>query len=125
MRFSSSVIALRNVPAGESVGYGGRWTAQRDSVIATLPVGYGDGYPWGAADGTPVGINGQIAALAGRVSMDMVTVDVTDCSSLSLGAPAVLWGNQPSIEDVAAHSGTIGYELMTRLTPRATRIYHT
>ena len=125
MRFSSSVIALRNVPAGESVGYGGRWTARRDSVIATLPVGYGDGYPWSAADGTPVGINGRIAALAGRVSMDMVTVDVTDCSNLSLGAPAVLWGDQPSIDDVAAHSGMIGYELMTRLTPRATRVYHT
>lgn len=125
MQFSSSVIALRDVPAGETVGYGGRWTAQRDSVIATLPVGYGDGYPWGAADGTPVGINGQIAPLAGRVSMDMVTVDVTDCSSVNLGAQAILWGDQPAIDDVAAHSGTIGYELMTRLTPRATRVYHT
>ena len=125
MRLTSSVIALRHVPTGGSVGYGGRWTAQRDSVIATVPVGYGDGYPWGAADGTPVDIDGQIAPLAGRVSMDMVTVDVTDCSNLSLGAPAVLWGNQPSIDDVAAHSGTIGYELMTRLTPRANRVYHT
>ena len=125
MRFSSSVIALRDVPIGESVGYGGRWTAQRDSVIATVPVGYGDGYPWGAADGTPVEIDGHIAPLAGRVSMDMVTVDVTDCSNLSLGAPAVLWGDQPSIDDVAAHSGTIGYELMTRLTSRANRVYHT
>ena len=125
MRFSSSVIVLRDVPAGESVGYGGRWTAQRDSVIATVPVGYGDGYPWSAADGTPVGINGQIAPLAGRVSMDMVTVDVTDCSNVNLGAQAILWGDQPAIDDVAAHSGTIGYELMTRLTPRATRVYHT
>ena len=125
MRFSSAVIALRDVPIGESVGYGARWTAQRDSVIATVPVGYGDGYPWGAADGTPVEIDGQIASLAGRVSMDMVTVDVTDCSNLSLGAPAVLWGDQPSIDDVAAHSGTIGYELMTRLTSRANRVYHT
>ena len=125
MRFSSSVIALRDVSIGESVGYGGRWTAQRDSVIATLPVGYGDGYPLGAADGTPVEIDGQIVPLAGQVSMDMVTVDVTDCSNLSLGAPAVLWGDEPSIDDVAAHSGTIGYELMTRLTPRANRVYHT
>ena len=125
MRLSSSVIALRHVPTGGSVGYGGRWTAQRDSVIATVPVGYGDGYPWGAADGTPIEVNGQIAPLAGRVSMDMVTVDVTDCSNLSLGAPAVLWGDRPAIDDVAAHSGTIGYELMTRLTPRATRVYHT
>ena len=125
MRFSSSVLALRDVPAGESVGYGGRWTAQRDSVIATLPVGYGDGYPWGAADGTPVGINGQIAPLAGRVSMDMVTVDVTDCLDVNVGAQAMLWGDQPAIDDIAAHSGTIGYELMTRLTPRATRVYDT
>ena len=125
MRFSSSVLALRDVPAGESVGYGGRWTAQRDSVIATLPVGYGDGYPWGAADGTPVGINGQIAPLAGQVSMDMVTVDVTDCLDVNVGAQAMLWGDQPAIDDVAAHSGTIGYELMTRLTPRATRVYDT
>ena len=125
MRFSSSVIALRDISIGESVGYGGRWTAQRDSVIATVPVGYGDGYPLGAADGTPVEIDGQIAPLAGQVSMDMVTVDVTDCSNLNLGAPAVLWGDEPSIDDVAAHSGTIGYELMTRLTPRANRVYHT
>jgi alanine racemase len=88
-------------------------------------VGYGDGYPWGAADGTPIEVNGQIVPLAGRVSMDMVTVDVTDCSNLSLGAPVVLWGDQPAIDDVAAHSGTIGYELMTRLTPRAARIYLT
>ena len=124
MRLSSSVIALRDVRTGESVGYGGRWTAQRDSVIATLPVGYGDGYPWGAADGTPVEINGEIAPLAGRVSMDMVTVDVTDCSNVMLGGLAVLWGDRPAVDDVAAHSGTIGYELMARLTPRATRVYH-
>ena len=125
MQLTSSVIALRQVPTGGSVGYGGRWTAQRDSVIATVPVGYGDGYPWGAADGTPIEVNGQIVPLAGRVSMDMVTVDVTGCSNLSLGAPVVLWGAQPAIDDVAAHSGTIGYELMARLTPRATRVYHT
>lgn len=125
MRFTSTVIALRDVATGDSVGYGGRWTAQRESVIATLPVGYGDGYPWGAADGTPVEINGQIAPLAGRVSMDMVTVDVTDCPNVSLGTPAVLWGDLPTIDDVAAHSSTIGYELMTRLTQRASRIYHT
>jgi alanine racemase len=57
--------------------------------------------------------------------MDMVTVDVTDCSNVSVGGLAVLWGDQPTIDDVAAHSGTIGYELMARLTPRATRVYHT
>ena len=124
MQLISEVIAMRSVPRGESVGYGGRWTAQRDSVVATVPVGYGDGYPWGAADGTPVGINGHIAPLAGRVSMDMLTVDVTDCGDISLGTPVTLWGDQPQIDEVARHSGTIGYELMTRLTARAPRHYH-
>ena len=124
MQLTSEVIALRNVPRGESVGYGGRWTAQRDSVIATIPVGYGDGYPWGASDGTPVCVNGRIAPLAGRVSMDMLTVDVTDCADTSLGSPVTLWGDEPQIDEVARHSGTIGYELMTRLTLRAPRHYH-
>lgn len=124
MQLSSEVIALREVRRGESVGYGGRWTAERDSVIATVPVGYGDGYPWGAADGTPVSVNGRIAPLAGRVSMDMLTVDVTDCADISLGTSVTLWGNQPQIDEVARHSSTIGYELMTRLTARAPRQYH-
>ena len=124
MHLTSEVIALRNVSRGESVGYGGRWTAQRDSVIATIPVGYGDGYPWGATDGTPVCVNGRIAPLAGRVSMDMLTVDVTDCGEASLGSPVTLWGNQPQIDEVARHSGAIGYELMARLTLRAPRHYH-
>ena len=124
MQLRSSVLTVRQVKSGESVGYGGRWTAQRDSLIATLPIGYGDGYPWAAADGTPISINGQIAPLAGQVSMDMTTVDVTDCVGVTTGAPAVLWGDQPHIDEVASHCGTIGYELMTRLTARAPRRYH-
>ncbi|MDG1932213.1 MAG: alanine racemase [Luminiphilus sp.] len=124
MELRSAVLAVRQVKIGESVGYGGRWIAQRDSLIATLPVGYGDGYPWAAADGTPISINGQIAPLAGRVSMDMTTVDVTDCVGVTTGAPAVLWGDQPQIDEVANHCGTIGYELMTRLTARTPRRYH-
>lgn len=124
MRFTTSVLALRDVPRGESVGYGGRWIAQRDSRIATLPVGYADGYPWGARDGTPVGIAGYTAPLAGQVSMDMVTVDVTDCAHVEVGAPAVLWGSQPSVDETAQHCNTIGYELMTRVTSRVPRCYH-
>ena len=119
MRLTSGVIAIRQVAAGDSVGYGGRWVAQRDSLIATVPVGYGDGYPWGAADGTPVSVAGQLAPLAGRVSMDMITVDVTDCADVQVGSLVVLWGDEPHIDEVARHCGTIGYELMTRLTRRA------
>jgi len=121
MHFSTAVIALRRIARGETVGYGGRWRAERDSVIATLPVGYGDGYPWSAPDGTPVCIEGQIAPIAGRVSMDMMTVDVTDCQGIGVGSPATLWGDSPTIDEVARHSGTIGYELMTRTTSRPPR----
>ena len=125
MHFASSVIALRHIRKGDSVGYSGRWVARRDSVIATVPVGYGDGYPRTARDGTPVAINGQLAPLAGTVSMDMLTVDVTDCSGVEVGAAATLWGNSPAVDAVAPHAETIGYELMTRVTGRPQRIYHT
>ena len=123
MTLVSSVLATRRIKQGDSVGYGGRWTALRDSVIATIPVGYGDGYPWAAADGTPVAIGEHLAPLAGRVSMDMITVDVTDCGEISCDMPVTLWGSQPHIDTVARHAGTIGYELMTRLTQRTPRHY--
>ena len=123
MTLSSSVLATRRVAQGESVGYAGRWIATRDSVIATVPIGYGDGYPLAAADGTPVAIGGHIAPLAGKVSMDMITIDVTDCGDISQDTPVTLWGDQPHIDTVARHASTIGYELMTRLTPRSPRHY--
>lgn len=123
MHFQTAVLALRRIAAGESVGYGGRWIAQRDTLIATLPVGYGDGYPWSAPSGTPIEINGFLAPLVGRVSMDMLTVDVTDCGVVEIGTPAVLWGRNPGIDAVADACGTIGYELMARMTGRAVRCY--
>ena len=102
---------------------GGRWTAGRESVIATVPVGYGDGYPWAAADGTPVAIGEHLVPLAGRVSMDMITIDVTDCGEISHDMPVTLWGNQPHVDTVARHAGTIGYELMTQLYPAHSALY--
>ena len=123
MQLSSCVLAVRPVKQGEAVGYGGRWVAKKDSKIATIPVGYGDGYPWAAADGTPVVVAGHVAPLAGRVSMDMITVDVTDIDTVEPGAPVVLWGDTPTVDEVAAQAGTIGYELMTRLTRRVPKYY--
>jgi alanine racemase len=123
MRFETAVLAVRRIAAGEAVGYGGHWIARRDSLIATLPVGYGDGYPWAAQNGTPIEINGSLAPLVGRVSMDMLTVDVTDCDDVEIGTRAILWGHNPGVDEVAAASGTIGYELMTRMTGRAKRCY--
>ncbi len=123
MTLRSAVMALREVPLGESVGYGGTWTAERPSLIATIAGGYGDGYPRHAKNGTPVLVNGQRAGLAGRVSMDMLTVDVTDLANVSLGDPVELWGDKLPIEEVAQCADTISYELLTSVTSRVPRFY--
>ena len=122
MTLTSAVISLRDVTAGESVGYGATWTATRPSRIATVTVGYGDGYPRLAPNGTPVLVNGQRASLAGRVSMDMITVDVTDLTDVGPGSEVVLWGQGLPLAEVAAHAGTIGYELTTRMPARIPRV---
>jgi alanine racemase len=124
MSFRSEVMAMRHILAGDTVGYGGRWRAQRDSTIATIPVGYGDGYPRGAEDGTPVWLQHKRVPLVGRVSMDMITVDVTDFAGCHIGTSVELWGKHLSVNEVAKHSGTIGYELLTRLTGRVPVNYH-
>lgn len=123
MTVSSRVIALRDVPAGETVGYGAAWTAIRPSRIATVPMGYGDGYPRHAANGTPVLIAGQRAPLAGRVSMDLITIDVTGLADVTVGSPVELWGTRLSVDEVARHAGTIGYELLAGLPRRLGRTY--
>lgn len=125
MRLTSAVIAVRSIAAGERVGYGGRWLAQRDSRIATLPIGYADGYPRAARDGTPVLVGGHKVPLAGRVSMDMMTVDVTEHPDIQVGAPAQLWGDTPGVDEVATHAGTIGYELTSQVTARVPRWLNT
>jgi alanine racemase len=122
MTLASAVISLRDVATGDAVGYGGTWVAPRPSRIATVAIGYGDGYPRGAPNGTPVLVNGQRAALAGRVSMDMITVDVTDLTGVEAGAEVVLWGAQLPQAEVALCAGTLGYELTTRMPARTPRI---
>lgn len=125
MELSTAVIDVRDVAAGEAVGYGGRWVAPRPSRIATLAVGYGDGYPRHARDGTPVLVEGRIAPLAGRVSMDMITVDVTDNPAVQPGSRAVLWGASPGVDTIASHADTIGYELLAGMPPRTPRVKET
>ena len=121
MTFTSKVAATRWIEPGETVGYGGRWVAHRRSRIATIPVGYGDGYPRAAADGTPIGTPYGTVPLAGKVSMDMITADVTDKPDIDFGTEVTLWGSVPSVDEVAAHCDTIGYELCTRVTERTPR----
>jgi alanine racemase len=118
MTLSSRIIAIRDLAAGESVGYGQNWTCQRPSRIGTIAIGYGDGYPRHAKAGTPVLIKGQHVPLVGRVSMDMLTVDLTDYPQVQLGDSAVLWGEQLPAEIVAHWADTISYELFCGLTPR-------
>lgn len=122
MTLTSAIISIRDVKVGDSVGYGATWTASKPSRIATVTIGYGDGYPRLARNGTPVLVNGQRAHLAGRVSMDMITIDVTGLSEVGLGDEVTLWGKGLPIAEVAEYAGTIGYELTTRMPARTPRL---
>lgn len=118
MTLETRVIALRELAAGASVGYGATWRARRASRIAVLAAGYADGVPRQLPSGAPVLVEGHRAPLVGRVSMDMITVDVTDLPQVTVGSRAVLWGEGLPIDEVASAAGTIAYELMCRLTRR-------
>jgi alanine racemase len=123
MTFRSEIIALREIGVGESVGYGARWTAGRPSRIATIAAGYADGYPRHAPSGTPTFIKGGVAPLVGTVSMDMLTVDVTDRPDVVVGDEVELWGRNVAVTAVATRAGTISYELLTGVSPRVPRTY--
>jgi alanine racemase len=118
MRFVSAITALHQYSAGASIGYGGTHQLTRNSRIAVVPVGYGDGYPRHIAADTPVWINGMRAPIVGRISMDIMTVDVTDCHHVSLGDTVELWGANLPIETIAKSAGTIPYELLCQFAPR-------
>ena len=118
MTLASEIIGIQRIPAGEAVGYGSRFIASKPMTIGVVACGYADGYPRHAADGTPVIVDGYRTVLAGRVSMDMITVDLTDVPGAHVGSKVELWGNALPIDEVAAAAGTIGYELMCALAPR-------
>ena len=123
MRFESQLIAIHDLAAGESIGYGGRYTCTRPTRVGVVAVGYADGYPRHAADGTPVTVNGRPTCLIGRVSMDMITVDLSELPDSRIGDTVQLWGDLISANDVADHCGTIAYELFTKISRRVHRIY--
>ncbi|WP_372872179.1 alanine racemase [Shewanella sp.] len=118
MALMSQLIAVREHKAGESVGYGAYWTSSRDTRLGVVAIGYGDGYPRNAPEGTPVLINGRRVPIVGRVSMDMLTVDLGPEANDKVGDAAMLWGPDLPVEEVAEQIGTIAYELVTKLTPR-------
>ncbi|HAS6078179.1 TPA: alanine racemase [Vibrio vulnificus] len=123
MTLKSHLIAVRDVKAGESVGYGATWISERDTKVGVIAIGYGDGYPRTAPNGTPVLVNGRKVPIAGRVSMDMLTVDLGPDATDYVGDEAILWGADLPAEDVAQHIGTIAYELVTKLTSRVEMSY--
>ena len=118
MTMQSEIVAIRHLKSGDGVGYGQDWVAKRDSKIGTIAIGYGDGYPRHARSGTPVLVNGHRVAMAGRVSMDAISVDLTDLENVQVGDPVELWGQNLSVNEVASVAGTIGYELLAGLTGR-------
>ena len=122
MTLRSRIIAERVIAAGEPVGYGASWRAERETRVGIVAAGYGDGYPRTAPAGTRVRIGASHAGLIGRVSMDSLTVDLTDLPDAGVGSPVVLWGEGAPIDDLAKAVGTIGYEVLTRVPPRVPRV---
>jgi alanine racemase len=119
MTLHSHVIALKHLEVGERVGYSGAWQARRPTRLAIAAVGYGDGYPRSLSSGSPVLVNGARAPLAGRVSMDMIGIDVTDLKQVPvLGDPVVLWGEGLPVEEIAVWADTIPYELLCGISQR-------
>jgi alanine racemase len=119
MTLRTEIIAVKEVRAGETVGYGGTWRAGRPTRMAVVAAGYGDGYPRSLPCGAPVLVNGRRAPLIGRVSMDMLSVDVTELDDVASGDPVVLWGAAGlPVEEVAALAGTIPYELVCGVSQR-------
>jgi alanine racemase len=118
MTLRSRVVSVKQARAGDPIGYGGRYHCPEDMPVAVVAVGYGDGYPRHAPDGTPVLVNGQRLSLIGRVSMDLITLDARDYPEVQVGDEAVLWGQGLPAEEVAARSGTIAYQLFCNVTSR-------
>lgn len=118
MTLATQLIALRSVPTGESVGYGGLWRAPRDSVIGIAAIGYGDGYPRNMRGGTPILVNEQAARVVGRVSMDMTAIDVTGLPGVQIGDAVTVWGRGLPAERIAPYADTIAYELVCGISQR-------
>ena len=118
MVLETEIIAVRDLTAGESVGYGGAFTAERATRVGIAACGYADGYPRHAPTGTPVLVDGRLTRTLGRVSMDMLCVDLTGIENARVGTHVELWGEGNPVERVAASAGTVGYELLCALAAR-------
>jgi len=118
MTLGSEIIATQQVHAGERIGYGFSYEAEGEMAVGVVACGYADGYPRHAPSGTPVLVNGRRTRTVGRVSMDMICVDISGIPDVSIGSAVTLWGEGLSADEVAASAGTLSYELLCALAPR-------
>jgi len=118
MSLQSQLIAINHYKKGDAIGYSGSWVCPEDMAIGVASIGYGDGYPRHAASGTPVLLNGQRVPLVGRVSMDMITLDLRGCPAARVGDPVILWGAGLPVEEIAEAANTIPYQLLCGVTAR-------
>jgi alanine racemase len=118
MTLSSKLIAINFMRKGDAIGYGGTWNCPEDMPVGVVAIGYGDGYPRHAQNGTPVLVNGIKCPLVGRVSMDMITVDLRNYPKAKIGDTVVLWGKNLAIEEIARCANTIAYQLLCGVTQR-------
>lgn len=118
MTLSTRLVAVNRVCRGEHVGYAATWECPEDMDIGVAAIGYGDGYPRSAISGTPVLVNGRRVSLIGRISMDLITLDLRNVPDAKVGDPVVLWGRDLSVEEVAMHASTISYDLTCGMTRR-------
>ena len=121
MTLETALIAVQPRKKGDPIGYGGDWQCPEDMPVGVAAIGYGDGYPRHAPPGTPVLVNGRRVPTVGRVSMDMITLDLRSQANARVGDPVVLWGRGLPLEEVAESAGTISYELLCHVTERIPR----
>ncbi len=121
--FEARILQVRDVPAGESVGYGATWTAERATRVAVIGAGYADGLPRSAFPGGGAWFEGAVRPFLGRVSMDLAALDVTGCETAEPGQWVELFGEHLKLDDAARADGSVAYELLTRIAPRVERIH--
>jgi alanine racemase len=118
MTLSTKLISVNRIRKGERVGYAATWECPEDMPVGVAAIGYGDGYPRSAPSGTPVFVDGQRASIIGRVSMDLITIDLRAVADANIGDRVVLWGRELPVEEIAAQAGTISYDLTCGMTKR-------
>lgn len=122
MTLQSPIIAIRQLKKGDAIGYGSTWACPKDMTVGVVAMGYGDGYPRHIAAGTPVLVNQQQTSILGRISMDMLTIDLSEQANAAVGDAVILWGKGLPIEYIARSANTIAYELLCQVTARAKKV---